>query len=525
MATYKVQDNGKAQSGLKTGDQVVTAGGTWTITGFNPDGTYQSKRTGDATTSTYTGSYANSGGGSGSSGGSGGSSYTMPSGYTGSVSSSGSLTKSQQRLIDQMNQNSISWYGAGSDEERSGLHSSNEALAQQLAAMGIGVDYDKIAGAWTVTGVNRQTPVNSFSYASAPSYTDKYSAQIEQLLNGLLNRDSFSYDAAADPMYQQYLSQYQREGQRAMQDAYGQAAARTGGLGSSWAQSAAQQANNYYASMAADKIPELYQLAYEMYLGEIEGKVRDLGLLENMSDTQYNRYRDTMSDWRDDRNFAYRQYQDDVSAGRYADELSYSRGQTAKADAQGRIADYLAAGGSVSALSQSLVDISEYTPEELAALELYYAQRAAGGSGSRSSGSASGSGSRSSGSTSGSGGNSDAVDYEDMYEEARASGNPQSWLAQKANYGKYGLTSSTGLYAGYKEWAAGGGSGTGGYDSLSQSAKTVLSNIQRNMARRGDSGLTQTQIRNLRGYLANGTITEAELNTILDILGYKEART
>ena len=37
---YKVQDNGKAPSGLKAGDLVVTNGGTWMITGVNPDGSY-----------------------------------------------------------------------------------------------------------------------------------------------------------------------------------------------------------------------------------------------------------------------------------------------------------------------------------------------------------------------------------------------------------------------------------------------------------------------------------------------------
>ena len=42
MATYQVGADGKAQSGLKAGDEVVTAGGTYKITGVNADGTYQS---------------------------------------------------------------------------------------------------------------------------------------------------------------------------------------------------------------------------------------------------------------------------------------------------------------------------------------------------------------------------------------------------------------------------------------------------------------------------------------------------
>lgn len=57
--TYRVQSNGKAPVGLSAGDSVVTGGGTYRITGVNPDGTYQSQRVSDVTTSTYTGSYGN----------------------------------------------------------------------------------------------------------------------------------------------------------------------------------------------------------------------------------------------------------------------------------------------------------------------------------------------------------------------------------------------------------------------------------------------------------------------------------
>ena len=62
MATYQVGADGKAQSGLKAGDEVVTAGGTYKITGVNADGTYQSTLSNkNQTTNNYTGGYANSG--------------------------------------------------------------------------------------------------------------------------------------------------------------------------------------------------------------------------------------------------------------------------------------------------------------------------------------------------------------------------------------------------------------------------------------------------------------------------------
>lgn len=42
MATVRVNQNGKAPSGLKVGDKVVTGGGTYEIKGINADGSYKS---------------------------------------------------------------------------------------------------------------------------------------------------------------------------------------------------------------------------------------------------------------------------------------------------------------------------------------------------------------------------------------------------------------------------------------------------------------------------------------------------
>ena len=169
----------------------------------------------------------------------------------------------------------------------------------------------------------QQAEAPTYSYDdSRPTYTSQYDARIDQMLNDILNRDAFSYNAENDPLYQQYRAQYNREGNRAMNDTLAAAAADAGGM-NSYAITAAQQANNYYASQLGDKIPELYQLAYEMYLQDIDNQVRDLGLLQEMDNTQYNRYRDTMSDWENDRNFAYNQYRDSMSDYQWDTQFDY----------------------------------------------------------------------------------------------------------------------------------------------------------------------------------------------------------
>ncbi len=153
--------------------------------------------------------------------------------------------------------------------------------------------------------------LNEYNQDRPDEYSNPYKSEIDELLNQILNRDSFSYDAMNDPLYQQYAEMYRREGDRAMKNTITEAAAGAGGM-NTYAVTAAQQANSYYNSLLNDKVPELAQLAYQMYLNDIDLKVQDLGLLQNMDATQYARYRDTMTDWYNDRNFAYGTYQDAV---------------------------------------------------------------------------------------------------------------------------------------------------------------------------------------------------------------------
>lgn len=147
--------------------------------------------------------------------------------------------------------------------------------------------------------------------------------RIDAMLDEILNRDDFSYDVTNDPLYKQYSEMYQREGDRATRNTLAEAAAGAGGM-NSYAITAAQQANNYYNSQLNDVIPQLYEAAYQKYLTGIDNKVRDLGLLNEMDATQYNRYRDTMSDWYKDKSFAYGKYQDAVNQNNWRTNFDYT---------------------------------------------------------------------------------------------------------------------------------------------------------------------------------------------------------
>ena len=102
-------------------------------------------------------------------------------------------------------------------------------------------------------GGGRGNGGGGFSYEAAPTYTSRYQNQIDDLTRQILNREAFSYDPEKDPTYQQYKDSYTRNGERAMQDTLGQVSARTGGLASSYAGSAAQQTYDNYMGALADK--------------------------------------------------------------------------------------------------------------------------------------------------------------------------------------------------------------------------------------------------------------------------------
>ena len=242
-----------------------------------------------------------------------------------------------------------------------------------------------------------------FTYEDAPSYTNKYEDKISTLLDSILGREDFSYDYTQDPLYNQYEETYTREGNRAMQDTLGQVSARTGGLASSYATSAATQANNYYMQQLADKIPELQQLAYSMYKDKGDTMYQNIDLLQALEQGDYQKFQDILQQFNIDRDFDYGVYSDDkawdytksrdeVEDSRYADETSYNRSQD-DYDKSLYQAQLLAETGDFSGF-----EALGFTPEQIAELEAYYkAQDTKSGStsGRSSSSRSSNSGSRS----------------------------------------------------------------------------------------------------------------------------------
>lgn len=136
----------------------------------------------------------------------------------------------------------------------------------------------------------------------------QYGQQMQDALKAIQNRKKFSYDVNSDALYQQYKDKYVQQGKQAMQDTMGQAAALTGGYGSTYGQAVGQQQYNAYLQNLNDVVPELYQLALERYNMEGDDLKTQYSLLADQYQQEYGRYRDMLSDWQTDRSFLSGRY-------------------------------------------------------------------------------------------------------------------------------------------------------------------------------------------------------------------------
>ena len=140
------------------------------------------------------------------------------------------------------------------------------------------------------------------------------------VLNQWMNRQPFQYDVNNDALYQQYKDRYMRAGQMAMKDTIGQASALTGGYGNSYATAAGNLAYNEYLAKLNDKVPELYQMAYEQYQDEGDRLKDAYAML-------YGAERDAVADKQFQDQFDRRVYESDrdfnYNAGRDAIEDAY----------------------------------------------------------------------------------------------------------------------------------------------------------------------------------------------------------
>ena len=159
------------------------------------------------------------------------------------------------------------------------------------------------------------------------AYESAYSTEISKLIDKVVNREPFDYNPENDAAYQALAKQYGRLGAQAREDTLADVALNTGGVASSHAVTAAQQAQNKYNQALTDKIPSLMEVAYGRYQNELNNNMNLIGTLQGLDDSAYNRFSDQ-------RNFDYQKDRDSIADDQWLQQFLYQQGRDQVADDQ-----------------------------------------------------------------------------------------------------------------------------------------------------------------------------------------------
>ena len=198
--------------------------------------------------------------------------------------------------------------------------------------------------------------LNNWEKDAPDKYESKYSAQIDGILNDILNREKFSYNLNADPLYEQYRELYTQNGKKVMMDTVGEASAMTGGYSNSYAVTAGSQAYHEYLNNLNKVALDLRDRAYEQYGDEGEKLFEDIKLLRSldgddydkylnqleryykdgeyllerltaMSDAEYEQFLQTVEAWENDRDYAFKEKTDALDREEFEKEMAFKKAE------------------------------------------------------------------------------------------------------------------------------------------------------------------------------------------------------
>lgn len=122
------------------------------------------------------------------------------------------------------------------------------------------------------------------------NYNDPHRGQLERMREDIQNREAFEYDYRNDPQYKALRALKEREARKAYNDGYGEMSKQfEGGVPVAMInklidtrEGIEEQADNY--------IPQLKQMAYEMYMNEGDQMMRNYAMMQDAANQDYNRW-------------------------------------------------------------------------------------------------------------------------------------------------------------------------------------------------------------------------------------------
>ena len=214
-----------------------------------------------------------------------------------------------------LGQNGSSSNGSYTGGGSSGKTSTSTNLPLGKVSDGTAAALDRLEKGYTPSSdvEAEQALLDSLAQLRPGDYESDFTAQLDALYQEISSRPGFSYDPGSDAAYQSYALQYARQGRATMADTRGQTAHLTGGYGSSYAQSAAQQSYQRYLQQLSDVLPQLQSAAYSRYRDEGDALLDRYKLLQGQDEEAYGRWQDLVSAWQKEVSQAQSRY-DQISS-------------------------------------------------------------------------------------------------------------------------------------------------------------------------------------------------------------------
>ena len=267
----------------------------------------------------------------------------------GSTGADGQFGEKTQAAVKQYQQaNGLAVDGIAGNNTLGKLYSatSTGSTTQETASPTTAPDYSKYKYDDSSDAAYQQA-LQALQQASkeTPTYADSYGEQLDAIYQKILNRDAFKYDLNSDMLYQQYKDQYTNLGRMAMKDTMGQAAALTGGYGSSYGQSVGQQQYDAYLQQLNDVVPELYGMAYDQYQQEGDDLYQQYAMTGDMADDEYGKYMDSLNQYWQNVDYLTGRADDAYSKGYNNWYNSYQMGTEAQSTAYAKLTELMAMSG------------------------------------------------------------------------------------------------------------------------------------------------------------------------------------
>jgi hypothetical protein len=151
---------------------------------------------------------------------------------------------------------------------------------------------------------------NNWKAQGAPVYADSYQGTLNGIMNDIINGKPFSWDMNGDALYQQYKDMYTNQANLGMQNAMAQAAALTGGYGSSYGQAVGQQAYAQQMQGLNDRALDLHDRAYGQYQDQRADLYNQYGMYSDLAKQEYNEWLNAVNLYNQEGDKLYGQYMD-----------------------------------------------------------------------------------------------------------------------------------------------------------------------------------------------------------------------